>query len=282
MEEVSFVNGKTRLYGIVGDPIEQVRSPEMVTCEMHRRQINALFLPIHVASADFERVMPHVMSISNLDGLMFTIPFKARAVHLAGCIGSNATEVGAINALARRADGIWVGEMFDGLGCVEAFHRRGYTFRNAGVMLIGLGGAGSAICAAISAEQPRLLRIFDLDDKRCRSMAEKVRRISPATEIQIGKPDIQGIDILLNASPVGMLGDLRLPIDVDHFPPELIVFDVVVKPEQTPLLALAEKSGCSVVRGREMMRGQISKIVDYFALQTRAAGSIKVTTCCVR
>jgi len=270
MEEVSFLNGKTRLYGIVGDPIEQVRSPEMVTHELHSRQINAVLLPIHVAADAFERVMPHILSIRNLDGLIFTIPFKSRALHLAKHTGPQAIAVGAINALARRADGTWAGEIFDGLGCVEGFRRRGLSFANARVMLIGLGGAGSAICAAVAGQKPHTLRMFDLDDARCRRMAEMVRQISPTTDIQIGKPDVRGMDILLNASPVGMLGDPRLPIDVSHLPPGLIVFDAIVKPEQTPLLALAEKSGSKVVRGREMMRGQIAKIVDYFIEQIRA------------
>lgn len=268
MEEVSFLNGKTRLYGIVGDPIEQVRSPEMVTYEMHSRQLNAVLLPIHVTTADFESVMPSILKIHNLDGLIFTIPFKARAMALSQYLGPQAQAVDAINALARRKDGNWAGEIFDGLGCVEGFRRRGFALKDQRVMLIGLGGAGSAICAAIAAELPKSMRIFDLDTARCERMAATIRRISPSTEVVIGAPSVDGIDVLFNASPVGMLGDPRLPIDATHFDKDLIVFDAIVKPEQTPLLALAESCGCRVVRGREMMRGQISKIVDYFIEQT--------------
>jgi len=61
-----------------------------------------------------------------------------------------------------------------------------------------------------------------------------------------------------------MLNDARLPIDIASFPRELVVFDAIVKPERTPLLALAETSGCTAVGGREMMRGQISRMVDFF------------------
>lgn len=264
MEEVSFINGRTRLYGIVGDPIEQVRSPEMVTYEMHSRQINAVLLPIHVRVDEFDTTISHILGIQNLDGLIFTIPFKARAMRLAQHVGPQARTVDAINALARRPDGQWAGEIFDGLGCVEGFRRRGYSLTDKSVMLIGLGGAGSAICAAVAAEQPRAMRIFDLDASRCERMAAAVRRISPSTQVVIGTPTVQDMDVLLNASPVGMLGDLRLPIEADSFPAELTVFDAIVTPEQTPLLALAERCGCPVVRGREMMRGQISRMVDYF------------------
>ena len=61
-----------------------------------------------------------------------------------------------------------------------------------------------------------------------------------------------------------MLGDARMPFDVTAFPRELVVFDAIVKPERTPLLALAESCGCTTVYGREMMRGQISRMVDFF------------------
>jgi len=60
----------------------------------------------------------------------------------------------------------------------------------------------------------------------------------------------------------------RLPIEATTFDRSLIVFDAIVKPETTPLLALAERSGCVTLRGREMMRGQISRMTDYFGLPT--------------
>jgi shikimate dehydrogenase len=264
MDQVDFLNGKTRIFGIVGDPIEQVRSPEMITWEMQQRGMNAVLVPLHVRAADFEEVMPSLMRLHNLDGLVFTIPFKAKAIAFAQSLGPQATQVGAINALARHPQGHWVGEIFDGLGCVEGFRRRGLALRGQRVMLIGLGGAGAAIAAAVAAEQPSLLRLFDLNAERCARIAAVVRRISPETQIETSPPDVQDIDVLMNASPVGMLEDARMPLSVTRLKAEMVVFDAIVKPEQTPLLALAERCGCTVVRGREMMRGQIAKMVDYF------------------
>ncbi len=61
-----------------------------------------------------------------------------------------------------------------------------------------------------------------------------------------------------------MLDDARLPIAIEALPREMTVFDAIVKPETTPLLALAEHCGCTTVRGREMMHGQIGRMVDFF------------------
>jgi shikimate dehydrogenase len=264
MNQVDFVNGKTRVYGIVGDPIEQVRSPEMVTWEMQKRDHNAVLIPMHIARDEFDTVMPQIMRMRNLDGLIFTIPFKAQAITLAKTLGPQASQIGAINALKKHSNGAWSGEIFDGIGCVEAFKQRGITLQDKRLQLIGLGGAGSAICVALAYEKPKLLRLFDINAQTTERMAKMVNTISPQTVVEVGLPLAEGIDILLNASPVGMLSDARLPLAVQQFKKELIVFDAIVMPENTPLLSLAQDCGCQVVRGREMMLGQISKIVDYF------------------
>ena len=264
MNQVDFVNGKTRVYAIVGDPIEQVRSPEMVTWEMQKRDHNAVLIPMHIARDEFDTVMPQIMRMRNLDGLIFTIPFKAQAIALAKTLGPQASQIGAINALKKHSNGAWSGEIFDGMGCVEAFKQRGITLQDKRLQLIGLGGAGSAICVALAYEKPKLLRLFDINAQTTERMAKMVNTISPQTVVEVGLPLAEGIDILLNASPVGMLSDARLPLAVEQFKKELIVFDAIVMPENTPLLSLAQDCGCQVVRGREMMLGQISKIVDYF------------------
>ena len=166
--------------------------------------------------------------------------------------------------MGRRADGRWRAEFFDGLGCVEAFRRRGIGFHGKRVMLLGAGGAGSAIAVAIGFERPSSLQLFDVDSERAQTLAAKVAGANAGVAVTAGPPTIDGIDILLNATPVGMLGDARLPMALGALPRELIVFDAIVKPERTPLLAHAERYGCTTVVGREMMRGQISRMTDYF------------------
>lgn len=263
-DQVDYVSGRTRLFGIVGHPIEQVRSPEMITAELVVRGHDAVLVPMHVLPDDFDSCLPQIMRLRNLGGLVFTIPFKARACSLADALLPQAHAVGAINALARGSDGRWRGEIFDGLGCVEAFRRRGIGFRDRRVVLIGAGGAGAAIAVALGFEKPASLTIFDVDEERARLAAAKVTLGNPQVSAHAGPPRIRDVDILLNASPAGMLDDARLPFPLEAIPRETIVFDAVVKPERTPLLALAERCGCTTVAGREMMRGQIARMVDFF------------------
>jgi len=263
MDEVGYVNGETRIFGIVGHPIAQVRSPEMVTAELVRRGRNAILIPIDVLPEDFEACLAQLMRVANLDGLIFTIPYKQAACRLASSLGAQARSVGAINALARGRDG-WVGEVFDGLGCVEAFRQAGHWFADQRVMLIGAGGAGRAIAFAVAAEGPKSMRVFDIDADRASRLAQSIAELDPRIDARFAEPTVADVDILLNASPVGMLSDPRMPIDVEKIPPSVIVFDAIVKPELTRLLALAQSSGCRTLFGRQMMHGQIRKVVDHF------------------
>ena len=269
-EEVDYVSGRTRLYGIVGDPIVQVRSPEMFTATFRRRGLQAIMVPLHVAADRFEATLAGLLALRNLDGLVFTIPYKVRAVPLAATLGEQARTVGALNALARDGER-WKGEIFDGLGCVEAFRRRGIALRGARLMLIGAGGAGSAVGIATAFQQPGFVRVHDLDPARAAALAAKIAQVSPPTIVEVARPRVDDVDILLNVSPVGMLDDARLPLAVDVLPARLVVFDAIVKPERTPLIALAESCGCATVYGREMMRGQIDRMVDYFTGTTTRA-----------
>src|SRR5271170_2008541 len=267
MDEVKYVSGETRIFAIVGHPIEQVRSPEMITAELVRRGHNAILIPIDVLPGDFERTVTGLMRVRNLDGLIFTIPFKQAACALAGVLGDQAVKVAAVNAMARNRDGDWVGDIFDGIGCVEAFRNRNLTFEDRRVMLIGAGGAGRAIAVAVAQQRPRAIKIFDIEGKRATDLVETIAAIDPRIDASFGKPILDDVDILLNASPVGMLSDPRAPIEARQISSDVVVFDAIVKPELTKLLTIAQKCGCRTIFGREMMRGQIKKIVDFFESQ---------------
>ena len=263
-QQVEFIRGRTRMFGIVGDPIVQVRSPEMVTWEFHRRGIDALVVPLHVRQKDFAVTMPALIRLANFDGFLFTIPFKSQALPLADHIGAQGRLLGCINQLVRRADGGWSGDILDGVGCVTAFQSRGVTICGKRLLLLGLGGAGAAIAGAMAAQDPAFMHLYDLSYERSARVKAHIALLSPKTQVHIGDPCLEQIDILINATPVGMLEDARLPLTVTELRSSTVVFDAIVMPEVTPLLKLAQACGCTVIYGREMMSGQIGKLVDGF------------------
>src|SRR5258705_13815469 len=117
----------------------------MITGNVVSRALNSLMFRVPFLPADFDRVMPELLKLQNFDGFVFTIPFKGEARRFASQLGPQASFVGAVNALVRTDDGQWLGDIFDGLGCVEAFRRRDVSFAGKRVMMIGVGGGGISI-----------------------------------------------------------------------------------------------------------------------------------------
>jgi shikimate dehydrogenase len=125
-------------------------------------------------------------------------------------------------------------------------------------------GAGAAIGVAVAHEKPSQMRLFDLDPTRAQSLAAKIKDLDRDIEVEVGEPDIRDCDVLLDASPVGMLGDARMPISVTELPAGWSCSTQSSNRIRTPLLQLAERCGCVVIYGRETVRGQIGKMVDFF------------------
>lgn len=263
-DQVDYISGETRIFAILGDPIAQVRSPEMVTAELVSRDQNAILIPLQISAEEFASIMPALKKLKNLDGMILTIPHKGTTMNHVDELGRQAQIVGSINAMARKPNGQWIGEIFDGIGCVTAHQRAGIDFKDKAVQIIGAGGAGSAIGIAVANAKPKSMHIVDPDTVRRASLAHKISSLSDQIRVSTGMAQPGRFDHILNASPVGMLSDNRNPLGSDEIPKTTTVFDAIVKPEETKLLKAARHCGCQTVTGREMMKGQIRSIVDFF------------------
>jgi shikimate dehydrogenase len=265
---VDYVSGRTRLYGIVGHPISQARSPQTVTFELRRRGIDAVLVPLDVAPDVFDEVMPQLMKLGNLDGLVVTVPHKMRVVPHLTRIGPLAKLCGGVSILARCSGGEWIGEMFDGMGCVAAIERRGVLVAGLSAQVLGAGGAGAAIAIELARHAVSAVRLVDPQRDRARALEAAIAAAFPNVSVSVGPSRLDDIDLLINATPIGMLNPAAKPIPNDRIPPRVTVLDAVMDPDQTLLLKLAEESGCLAIRGREMLDSQIVGACD-FLLATR-------------
>ena len=260
---VDFVDGCTRIYGILGHPIEQARSPETVTFELRRRGINAILVPIDIDPADFDQVFPQILKLRNLDGLVITVPHKMATFRHLGRLGPLAKLSQGVSVVARSLDDQWIGEAFDGEGCVSALLKRGVALKTKRVQLLGAGGAGAAIAAAVALREPYLLHVSEPDASRRKSLLKQLAQAFPRVQVKGGLASLSDIDVLINASPVGMLDETKIPIEADVIPGHVAVMDAIMDPDRTMLLRLAEDSGCVAIYGREMLDSQISVACDF-------------------
>lgn len=264
--EQAIINGSTRLYAIIGHPIEQVKSPLVMNPRFAGASRNAVLVPVHIKPDRFEDTVRSLMSLGNLDGLVVTVPYKARILPLLDKILPTGEKVGAVNALRREADGRWIGDMFDGSGLIRGMRQQGIDPRGRRVMLAGAGGAGSAVAVAFADAGAAALRIFDVDTDKAQALAARVAHVFPQCEVTAGPPALDGYDTLVNATPIGMAPDDGPPVPLAALRPDTLVIDIIMKPEVTPLLRQARALGCRALGGRTMLDGQAEEVARFFGI----------------
>lgn len=257
------IDGATRIYAIVGDPIAHARSPLVYNPRIAKAGRNAVLVPWHVPAANFEVAMQGLRQTANVDGIIFTFPFKQRALALADDVGVRARQVGATNVLRRESDGRWTADMFDGVGLVRAAAAVGTALRGQRAWLIGAGGAGSAIGFALADAGAATLHVTDLDQRRTGRVTGAIAAAYPACTVATTAPSLDDISILINATPVGLDGGDKLPVELSSLPGHLTVVDIVPRREPTRLLALARACGCSTIAGSAMVEGQADAVLDF-------------------
>jgi shikimate dehydrogenase len=175
-----------------------------------------------------------------------------------------ATAVGAANAMRREPDGRWSGDMFDGRGLIRGLREAAITLEGRKVLLIGAGGAGSAVAVAVADAGAKAVTIFDVDAAKADALAARVAAAYPDCTVRAGPVQLSGHDTLINATPIGMAAGDGLPAPVEGLTAETLVIDVIIKPEDTPLLARARALGCRTFNGRVMLDGQAHELVQFF------------------
>lgn len=256
------LSGATRVHFIVGDPIAQVKSPSDVSHAYHDRGHNAYVMPAHVAPADLAAWLAGVSLARNVDGVIVTVPHKFACFELCATTSERGSFLRTVNTMRRNANGTWHGDMFDGLGFVAAMRDNGCSPDHKKVLLVGAGGAGSAIAHALVLAGVRELAIFDADDQRRTTLVERLAGLGqcPVTH---GSADPTGFDVVLNATPVGMKETDPYPLDVTRLTAEMFVGCVITAPAITPLIAAARAKGCHTMTGAHMFGRVRDLMVDF-------------------
>lgn len=246
------LSGATRLVPIVGDPIAQVKSPAGMSAAFAEAGRDTLVVPAHVAPPDLAAWMAGLAVTRNVDGLIVTVPHKFAAYGYCATASDRAHFLEAVNVLRRNPDGSWHGDMFDGLGYVTAAKAAGCVFDGAEVLLVGAGGAGTAIAQAVVAAGAARLVIHDTDPVRRDALV--ARLASTGARVAAGNDDPRGFQVVFNATPLGMKAGDPLPVDGAGLDGSMFVGCVVTEPKVPPLIAAARAAGCRTMTGADMFR----------------------------
>ncbi|HEY6135763.1 MAG TPA: ThiF family adenylyltransferase [Rubrivivax sp.] len=256
-------SGATRVIYIVGDPIAQVKSPAGVTAMLRERGADVVVLPAHVAPADLAHWAVAAQRMRNCDGIIVTVPHKFAALALCHDCTPRALSIGAVNVMRRDAAGGWFGDMCDGSGYVAGLRNAGCEPRGRRVLLVGAGGAGSAIAHALVDAGVASIALHDTDAARRDALARKLAAYG-VVPTSAGSADPRGFGLVINASPIGMQAGDPLPLQVDRLDTTAFVGDVVTVPALPPLIVAARERGCGTMTGSAMFDAVRDRIVAFY------------------
>ncbi|WP_284123898.1 shikimate dehydrogenase family protein [Parerythrobacter aestuarii] len=265
----------TRPYAeVIGDPITQSKSPLIHGFWLDRLGLEADYRAEHVSADQLSGYLEARRADLHWRGCNVTMPHKQAIIPLLDQLHPLAKKVGAVNTVVRGDNGTLTGFNTDVGGFLEPLQQelaQPHLFRMA--RILGNGGAARAIIAGLAHQGFTLVLAGRDPDKAARLIADLAsdgeHHTPPlshfAEPTDFAFDDREGIlDLVVNASPLGMTGQPPLAFDMSHAPPGAIVYDIVTHPVQTPLLAAAEAAGHPTIDGLAMLVGQAAEAFEKF------------------
>jgi len=259
---VAELSGSTRLFPIIGDPITFVESPVWLTRTFAERGHDGICVPLQVPAGALEVVMAALTASTNVDGILVTMPHKQAAFGYCATSSERAARLQVVSVIRRNPDGSWHGDMLDGLAFVTAQQDHGARIAGARALLIGAGGAGSAIGVTLLAEGVRELVIHDADAGRTARLVDLLAE-EAGGRVVAGTADPTGCDLVFNATPLGMAQGEPLPVDPSLLTASMFVGDVIAGHGLTPFVAAARAAGCRTAGGADMVEAAQNLMADF-------------------
>ena len=259
---LNHLSGTTRLFPIIGDPIKYVESPRRLTRTFEERGYNGICVPMQVPGPDLDTVMAGLTASLNVDGILVTMPHKFTAFTHCATSSERAKMLGVVSVIRRNLDGTWHGDMLDGVAFVKAQKDHGAQPEGARALLVGAGGAGSAIAIELLQAGVLELVIHDADESRVATLLDLLSDLGEG-RVSAGPPDPTGCDLVCNASPMGMEDDDPLPVDAALLSSSMFVGDVIAGHGVTPFLQAAQAAGCKTANGDHMVEAALDLMVEF-------------------
>lgn len=256
----SRISGHTKLYCLIGSPVGHSGSPAMYNYSFARTGVDAAYLAFEIP---LDKVQEGVAALKTFQvgGFNVTMPDKTAVAGLVDELSPAARLIGACNTVTVGEDGKLTGHNTDGIGFVRNLHEHGVEVQRKKLVVLGAGGAATAICVQAALDGAAEIAIFNRKDEFYANgelTVEKLRQAVPACKASITPLEdgaalaeaVKGCDILVNATKVGMKPlDGETLIDPALFRSDLVVADTVYNPRETRMIQEAKAAGCKAAVG---------------------------------
>jgi shikimate dehydrogenase len=258
----------TRL-GVFGDPVAHSLSPQMQNAALKHAKINMQYARFRILRNELQDALKLMRSLDFV-GVNLTIPHKVGAVESMDELDEDGKHIGAVNTV-KIDNGKLRGFNTDGKGFSRAIREDfSVDLRDLRVLVLGAGGAARAIALQCAKENCERLVIANGTFEKGKQLADKLRNffegpkvLGPVPRLQaIGWEEaafrfqIANVDLIVNATPVGLNPADPSPISARLLAPHLMVYDTIYSDRRTPFISAAVEAGARSANGLSMLLHQ--------------------------
>ncbi|HEX29365.1 TPA: shikimate dehydrogenase [Candidatus Poribacteria bacterium] len=260
------ITGKTKIVGVIGDPVEHSRSPQMHNAAFEALNLDFVYVPFRVPRGEVRDAIEGLKSLGVI-GINVTIPHKREVLALADQVSEEAKLIGAANTLTFRHGRI-LADNTDGRGFIKALKAMGAgDLKGRKALVLGAGGTARAICVALAREKVGEVTVANRTIEKAEELVNLISESFDEVEVKSiplkGErlaEEIASSDLLVNTTSVGMKPDDPMLIRPEWMHPGLMVYDVIYTPPETKLIMAAKGKGLRCSGGIDMLvfQGAIS------------------------
>ena len=255
--------------GVFGDPVGHSLSPQMQNAALKSCKIDMQYARFQISPDELQSAFKLIRDL-NFIGVNLTTPHKIAASKLMDEIDGNASRIGAINTV--KVDNAKLrGYNTDGKGFARAVRQEfAVDLRDLQVMILGGGGAGRAIALQCARENCERLVITHRTSATAQKLAEELREYFTGPKVLGPVPRLQSIpweeaairfqvahlDLIVNATPLGLNRSDPSPIPARLLAPHLMIYDTVYGEGRTPFVSAAIEAGARAANGFSMLLHQ--------------------------
>lgn len=261
------ISGHTKLYALIGSPVGHSGSPAMYNYSFAKTGVDAAYLAFDIPLENVKEGVEALKAL-HVGGFNVTMPDKTAVAGLVDAISPAAKLIGACNTVTVEAGGKLTGHNTDGIGFVQNLREHCVEVQGKRLVVLGAGGAATAICVQAALDGAQEIAIFNRADEfyaNGEKTVEKLCAAVPSCKVSIHPLEdetalaaaVNSCELLVNATKVGMKPlDGQTLIDEKLLRKSLIVADTVYNPRKTLLIEQAEQAGCTAIGGIGMLLWQ--------------------------
>jgi shikimate dehydrogenase len=261
------------IYGIIGHPLDHSLSPAMQNAAFKALKVNAVYKLFPLADDDeLSLFMEDLREKDNpIFGVNVTVPYKEKVLPFLDSVDPFAERVGAVNTIVVNHDRKFFGFNTDGPGFLSHLTELGFDPKGKRIAVLGAGGTARAIVSVLCLinTRPHSIKLYNRTVEKARALvAELGGKIDTSLIEVVSSPEdlnIELCDCLVNTTSMGLKGETDLLVDPALFHPDMLVYDVIYNPAQTPLVTQAKARGAKTANGLGMLFFQGALALKHWA-----------------